>query len=607
MEGRSARIGHAVRERLKENTPFKLLSSKYSIPQTTIKRHVLKNADSIADVQMYASGEWQDHSDPDLPFSTKVEARGRNPSLTQEEEKLISDTILYFGDNNTPLSRKCVLDLVQDFVRSLPPERQATIPFKDGRPTFTWLYSFLDRNTQVKTQRRECIEEKRINAISPATIAKHFVRAETLCDRYHIEDPRFIFNVDESGVSAKVLLDKSKEKAVARPNATGAAPCETLDVKSNAERCTIMPVISAAGNCFNPVVVVKGKQAAWRCVDGKRQTIHEFCPAGSYVFSRETPGVDGDIFYQWAQNFLKETESLRAGAQKLLLVFDSFAGHVRYRTLNLLKDNGVVVLGLPAHSSHVLQPLDVSVFAPFKAALRSHIHNLRLHTSIRRLDIFTLAEIVTKSYDTAFSRENIISAFAKTGLWNANVRSPSIRGLMEVKFTNGDADGLEHSNGDATYGDRIVNFMQLVGKYRKSRCTLLSDGVVEAEGTVKLDVTNGINYHSSMVLDALKRREDKRAAEVARRQEQQREKEKRKASKELASAEADAERAKRRRIAEDREESALQLLAPSRIARMQILGRSRRNRRRAAVENARVRASKRTEALVLAQLGQSDA
>ena len=53
---------------------------------------------------------------------------------------------------------------------------------------------------------------------------------------------------------------------------------------------------------------------------------------------REMAGVDSDIFYSWALNFVEETKFLRRDDQKLL-VFYGFSRHIQFRTLNLLKEN----------------------------------------------------------------------------------------------------------------------------------------------------------------------------------------------------------------------------------------------------------------------------
>lgn len=49
--------------------------------------------------------------------------RGRRRRLTPAGEELIKETIIEFQSNGTPLDRRSVQDLVQEYVKTLPMER----------------------------------------------------------------------------------------------------------------------------------------------------------------------------------------------------------------------------------------------------------------------------------------------------------------------------------------------------------------------------------------------------------------------------------------------------------------------------------------------------
>lgn len=67
-----------------------------------------------------------------------------------------------------------------------------------------------------------------------------------------------------------------------------------------------------------------------------------------------------------ASGWMTDVEFLQF--MKLLLV-DNHCSQLSLPVLDLAKDNGVVMLPYPPHCSHKLQPLDVSVFGPFKKYL----------------------------------------------------------------------------------------------------------------------------------------------------------------------------------------------------------------------------------------------
>lgn len=70
--------------------------------------------------------------------------------------------------------------------------------------------------------------------------------------------------------------------------------------------------------------------------------------------------------YLWWSCFFEEKTYLRTDGKKILLVMDIYKCHIAYKVLFVFFDNGVVFAGLPAHKSHVLLLMDVSVLGPLK-------------------------------------------------------------------------------------------------------------------------------------------------------------------------------------------------------------------------------------------------
>lgn len=64
-----------------------------------------------------------------------------------------------------------------------------------------------------------------------------------------------------------------------------------------------------------------------------------------------------------------ETEELCKRHKYILITMDGFSGHFSAKTLMLFKEHEIIVLELPAHTSHRLQVLEYSVFSPFKNAV----------------------------------------------------------------------------------------------------------------------------------------------------------------------------------------------------------------------------------------------
>jgi hypothetical protein len=79
------------------------------------------------------------------------------------------------------------------------------------------------------------------------------------------------------------------------------------------------------------------------------------------------------LFSSWISHFNQALEK-RGGilpTNRHLLILDGHSSHVTLDVVHKAKLIGLDILTLPSHTSHRLQPLDVSVFRPFKCAFRS--------------------------------------------------------------------------------------------------------------------------------------------------------------------------------------------------------------------------------------------
>ena len=50
----------------------------------------------------------------------------------------------------------------------------------------------------------------------------------------------------------------------------------------------------------------------------------------------------------------------------MLLILDNHEAHMSIDFIDSASENGVIVLTIPPHTSHKIQPLDMTVYGPFK-------------------------------------------------------------------------------------------------------------------------------------------------------------------------------------------------------------------------------------------------
>ena len=92
--------------------------------------------------------------------------------------------------------------------------------------------------------------------------------------------------------------------------------------------------------------------------------------------------------------------------------------------------NNIYLLFLPAHASHVLQPLDLSVFSPLKTAYRCGIDDLALMTDSAPIGKRLFLCCYSKARSDAITERNIRSGWKASGLWPVNVDKPLMSRLL---------------------------------------------------------------------------------------------------------------------------------------------------------------------------------
>jgi hypothetical protein len=99
-----------------------------------------------------------------------------------------------------------------------------------------------------------------------------------------------------------------------------------------------------------------------------------------------------------------------------MLIFDGHGSHLSDEFLLLAWEKKILPFLFPSHTSHLLQPLDVGVFQPFK-----HWHQVCLHEAVAFGDIeFSKVEFLAafeKMRKQTFKRSTILSAWKKAGLY----------------------------------------------------------------------------------------------------------------------------------------------------------------------------------------------
>ena len=108
--------------------------------------------------------------------------------------------------------------------------------------------------------------------------------------------------------------------------------------------------------------------------------------------------------------------SKEKSAAPILILYDGHKSHISLTLTECAKQYNVVLFVLPPHTSHITQPLDVAVFGPFKSMYNSECQAYMKRNPGLSVTKYEGAQLTSIPYLRAFSAENLISAFRKTGI-----------------------------------------------------------------------------------------------------------------------------------------------------------------------------------------------
>jgi hypothetical protein len=178
---------------------------------------------------------------------------------------------------------------------------------------------------------------------------------------------------------------------------------------------TAVCCVSAAGFYVPPMLIYKRARACEEFKD-------EAPPGTVFVFNPESSYINKDIFVQWMRHFYRICTT--TANRKILLLLDGHSTHTKnIKALLLARDNGVIMLSLPGHITHRLQPLDVAFVEPLSSHYIAEIEKWLRANPGRWITHVKVAMLLGSAYGKATTVATAISAFRSTGIWPGNEMS----------------------------------------------------------------------------------------------------------------------------------------------------------------------------------------
>ena len=279
----------------------------------------------------------------------------------------MASTIRKFQLSGFPLTigRVCQLAYQYAKVNGIP-------GFSDERQTAgrKWLHGFLLRHPDITLKKAHNLSIARAMGANPTVIGKWFKLLKDIEDTAGIISPDQIWSGDETGIQ-NVL----KEVKV-----LGMKHIRTFQQVSSeqGETSTVLSFVSTAGNVCPPLVIHKGQrvQETWRLK-----------APGDIQLSATTKGyITKSRFHQYGVHFIKFLKKEGLANRKNLLIVDRHKSHsYNLPFYEAMRANGIEVLTIPPHTSHVLQPLDSVPFVQFKKNWEKNLRRYNTGHAFRKI------------------------------------------------------------------------------------------------------------------------------------------------------------------------------------------------------------------------------
>jgi len=272
---------------------------------------------------------------------TKSSVLGRPPMLSKENEIELSEALNELGKMGHGVCSRDLRSLGREIC-----ELQGS-SFKNDEPTTGWVHRFCKRN-KLSLRTPENCSAARFDSEKQEIVDSFFQEYRKLLDKLL---PRGltaseIYNTDETGLclvgkSGKIVVSKGSKQVRLRKGG------------ERGENITCIATVNASGSIvLPPMIIFKGKSL--------NEDLFTNAIEGTFFAHSKSSFVDSELFEKWFDRFIVSVPPKRP----LLLLMD---GHLSHITLNIIRKataQDIHILIFPAHLTHLLQPLDVSVFYP---------------------------------------------------------------------------------------------------------------------------------------------------------------------------------------------------------------------------------------------------
>ena len=327
--------------------------------------------------------------------SCKIGA-GRPTVLTEVEEREIAITCQVLQELGYGLTREIVARVVHAFLQD---QKQVSL-FRDGIPGPDWWVGFLGRWPSLSERKPQHLSTKRAMAGNEETMKSWFIMVRTFFEKVGLlkrtgqvtDYASRLWNADETGF----CFGSTSKKILAR---RGARNDHEVSSASDHQFITVSVCGNAAGLKLPPFILYKGKHLYNTWTQGG--------PAAACYSVSESGWMEESNYIKWFEMQFYPSVKHLLETGPVVLFFD---GHFSHMSINLIKKAhslGFHLFCLPPNTTHILQPLDISVFGPMKQQWRTILKQHKIATRASNIMKERFPALIKQLWERAITPQHL--------------------------------------------------------------------------------------------------------------------------------------------------------------------------------------------------------
>ena len=336
-------------------------------------------------------------------FSTIDCRKGPSTVLSADEEDLIVKWILYCSEHGFPVTKTHLLNCVQKFLI----DNCRKNPFKSSRPGKHWFNGFMRRHSHLRQRIAQNLTSTRAS-VTEEDLRQWFSNIRNYLTRKELLeiDSKLIFNLNES---AFMLVPNDNtvitEKGVRAPYQI---------VAGNAKAClTALFVACTSGLMLPPMILYNLKKT-------HRKKVLEKVPKDWAVGNTESGSMKSESFYYYISNVFFKWLIDNTIERPAVLYVDGHSSHITLPLVQFCQENQIELIALYPNATHIIQPLNVSVFHSLKNTYRQVIREWRIDHNVINFEKYMFPEVLDLALKSIDLTSIIQNGFRACGLFPLN-------------------------------------------------------------------------------------------------------------------------------------------------------------------------------------------